>query len=61
MSVRAQVRVDAFLFRSLLRFFLFNHVSLTQRDESQHIEVRYRVPVSGRFVSRLNSSFSSQC
>ena len=43
MSVRAQVRVDAFLFRSLLRFFLFNHVSLTQRDESQHIEVRYRV------------------
>jgi len=36
----------------------FNHVSLTQRDESQRIEVQYWVSVSQHTDSHLQSPFS---
>ena len=35
--------------------------SLTQRDESQRIEVQCRVSVSGRSIAHLHSPFSSPC
>jgi len=38
-----------------------NPVSLMQRDEAQRIEVQYRVSISGRSVSHLQSPFSSPC
>jgi len=36
-----------------------NPVPLTQRDEAQLVEVKYRVSVSGRSVTQLHSTYSS--
>jgi len=60
LSVRAQVRVQAFSLVLCCEDFL-NPASFMQRDESQRIEVQYRVSVSRRSVTHLHSPFSSPC
>ena len=58
LSLRAQVRVEVFSLVLCCGGFL-SPASLTQCDEARRIEVQFRVSVSGRSVTHLNSPFSS--